>query len=268
MAIDTLGANALASNSVTSAKIADGAVVAADVADGSVTTAKLADDAITGAKLANDISISTTGNIATTGSGTLSVAGTAAITGAITASAGVAVGGTGDVNTLDDYEEGTFEIKLRNITAGVDTNAKTCRYVKIGKMVMIQWPDGGTGAAGQYWTDNTASGSAAAAGVKFGVSTSTGYNALPFLPKGTGNSGIAFMRGLRSGDGDSPSAHSFGIGWRGGIAQLRIGRFTTDGNEYSIYGGYDAADQNIFLEKNSTQSNVQFSCDFVYYTDA
>ena len=41
MAIDTLGANALASNSVTSAKIADGAVVAADVADGFITTAKL-----------------------------------------------------------------------------------------------------------------------------------------------------------------------------------------------------------------------------------
>ena len=34
MAIDTLGANALGTGSVTSAKIADGAVVAADVADG------------------------------------------------------------------------------------------------------------------------------------------------------------------------------------------------------------------------------------------
>ena len=58
MAIDTLGANALASNSVTTAKIAAdavtsakipaGAVVASDVADGSVTTAKLADNAIHG----------------------------------------------------------------------------------------------------------------------------------------------------------------------------------------------------------------------------
>ena len=64
MAIDTLGANALASNSVTTAKIAAdavtsakipaGAVVASDVADGSVTTAKLADDAITNAKIADD----------------------------------------------------------------------------------------------------------------------------------------------------------------------------------------------------------------------
>ena len=61
MAIDTLGANALASNSVTTAKIADNAVtgakipadavVAADIADGSITTAKLADNAVTGAKI-------------------------------------------------------------------------------------------------------------------------------------------------------------------------------------------------------------------------
>ena len=62
MAIDTLGANALASNSVTSAKIADGAVVAADVADGSVTTAKLAADAVTAAKLADDAVV--TANVA------------------------------------------------------------------------------------------------------------------------------------------------------------------------------------------------------------
>ena len=52
MAIDTLGANALANNSVTTAKIADDAVVAADIADDSVTTAKIADDAITQALIA------------------------------------------------------------------------------------------------------------------------------------------------------------------------------------------------------------------------
>ena len=64
MAIDTLGANALASNSVTTAKIANDAVtgakipadavVAADIADGSITTAKLAADAVTTAKLATN----------------------------------------------------------------------------------------------------------------------------------------------------------------------------------------------------------------------
>ena len=60
MAIDTLGANALASDSVTTAKIVNDAVTAAkipagavvaDIADGGITTAKLADDAVTSAKL-------------------------------------------------------------------------------------------------------------------------------------------------------------------------------------------------------------------------
>ena len=63
MAIDTLGANALASNSVTTAKIAADAVtsakipadavVASDIADGSITTAKLADNSVTSAKSVN-----------------------------------------------------------------------------------------------------------------------------------------------------------------------------------------------------------------------
>ena len=61
MAIDTLGANALASDSVTTVKIADNAVtgakipadavVAADIADGSITSAKIADDAVNSAKI-------------------------------------------------------------------------------------------------------------------------------------------------------------------------------------------------------------------------
>ena len=63
MAIDTLGANALASNSVTTAKIAADAVtsakipadavVATDIAAGSITTAKIADNAVTSAKALN-----------------------------------------------------------------------------------------------------------------------------------------------------------------------------------------------------------------------
>ena len=63
MAIDTIGANALSSNSVTTAKIAADAVtsakipadavVATDIADGSITTAKLADNAVTSAKAIN-----------------------------------------------------------------------------------------------------------------------------------------------------------------------------------------------------------------------
>ena len=128
MAIDTLGANALASNSVTTAKIVDdavtsakipaGAVVASDVADGSISTAKLADDAVTSAKLDTNIA----------------VGGTLVNTGLITASAGVAIGGTGAANTLDDYEEGTWTPSFGGNTTYHNQSGK---YTKIGRTVYV-----------------------------------------------------------------------------------------------------------------------------------
>ena len=141
MAIDTLGANALASDSVTTAKIADNAVTAAkipagavvaDIADGGITTAKLADDAITGAKLANDIAISTTGNIATTSSGTITSAGL------ITASGNVAIGGTGSANTLDDYETGSFTPTLTPGSGSIGLAHANGIYNKVGDLVHAQ----------------------------------------------------------------------------------------------------------------------------------
>ena len=47
-------------------------------------------------------------------SGNATVGGTLG-TGLITASGGIALGGTGAVNTLDDYEEGTWTIVNRSI---------------------------------------------------------------------------------------------------------------------------------------------------------
>ena len=102
------------------------------------------DATITGSKLASNIGISTTGNIATTGSGTLSVAGnttlsgTAAITGLITASAGVAIGGTGSANTLDDYEEGTFTPALSG-PSSVTFNTQFGEYTKVGRTVFAHF---------------------------------------------------------------------------------------------------------------------------------
>ena len=107
------------------------------------------DATITGSKLASNIGISTTGNIATTGSGTLSVAGTAAITGnttvagtltntgLITASAGVAIGGTGAANTLDDYEEGTWTPILTGYSGGNTQTYQyqTGKYTRVGRLV-------------------------------------------------------------------------------------------------------------------------------------
>ena len=114
------------------------------------------DATVTGNKLASDIGISTTGNIATTGSGTLSVAGnttlsgTAAITGnttvggtltstgKITSTAGITFGSdTAAANVLDDYEEGTFTATSDN-SVTFHSYQNLLGYTKIGREVTIR----------------------------------------------------------------------------------------------------------------------------------
>ena len=64
MALDKITTDIIADDAVTAAKIVAGAV-----------EADIRADAIGTAEIANDVTISTSGNIATTGSGTLTVAG-------------------------------------------------------------------------------------------------------------------------------------------------------------------------------------------------
>ena len=91
--------------------------------DNTVTTNKLVNDSVTGAKIENNPTIA----------GNLTVSGTSTNTGLITASAGVAIGGTGSANTLDDYEEGTHTITFTNITA--NPTSQSSSYTKIGNVV-------------------------------------------------------------------------------------------------------------------------------------
>ena len=70
-------------------------------------------------------------------SGNTTVGGTLTNTGLITASAGVAVGGVGAANTLDDYEEGTFTHTVSNFSTAISSGWTTGRYVKIGNKVWI-----------------------------------------------------------------------------------------------------------------------------------
>ncbi len=79
------------------------------------------------------------------GAGTISgtnitASGTLGVTGLITASAGVAIGGTGAVNTLDDYEEGTFTgVGMSAASGGAFTiTSQDNAYVKIGKFVKVR----------------------------------------------------------------------------------------------------------------------------------
>ena len=70
----------------------------------------------------------------------IAVAGTFTSTGLITASAGVAIGGTGSANTLDDYEEGTWTPVITpesQSAASITTQENT--YIKIGRLVVIQF---------------------------------------------------------------------------------------------------------------------------------
>ena len=96
--------------------------------DGTVSTSKIANDAVTGAKIENNPTIA----------GNLGVNGITTSTGTIVASSGVAIGGTGTANTLDDYEEGTWTATLGG--AGSDPTVSSYsynsgHYTKIGRQV-------------------------------------------------------------------------------------------------------------------------------------
>lgn len=76
------------------------------------------------------------GNVSMSGtaaiSGNTTVGGTLVNTGLITASAGVAIGGTGSANTLDDYEEGSWTPNCGTPGVSGSYSVQLGRYVKIG----------------------------------------------------------------------------------------------------------------------------------------
>jgi len=101
--------------------------------DGTITTNKLVNDSVTGAKIENNPTIA----------GNLTVSGTSTNTGLVTASAGVAIGGTGSANTLDDFEEGSFVPTLKHevgdaLTVGYASGYTYGRYTKVGSLVTFQ----------------------------------------------------------------------------------------------------------------------------------
>jgi len=71
--------------------------------------------------------------------GNTTVGGTLVNTGLITASAGVAIGGTGSANTLDDYEEGTFSpvFHCGGGINGLTHDYSLGTYTKIGNRVIL-----------------------------------------------------------------------------------------------------------------------------------
>ena len=75
--------------------------------------------------------------------GTLDVSGASTLTGLVTIAAGIKFPGTqnvvADVNTLDDYEEGTADVTYTSTSGSItiNTGSDTINYVKIGKIVNI-----------------------------------------------------------------------------------------------------------------------------------
>ncbi len=98
--------------------------------DNTITTNKLVNDSVTGAKIENNPTIA----------GNLTVSGTSTNTGLITASAGIAIGGTGSANTLDDYEEGTHDctVTMASGTVTLNPSYNKIKYTKVGRNVTIQ----------------------------------------------------------------------------------------------------------------------------------
>jgi len=96
-------------------------------------TAAITSNATVGGTLGVTGNTTMGGTAAITGNTT--VGGTLVNTGLITASAGVAIGGTGSANTLDDYEEGVWT-PVASTNAGTLSNESGV-YVKIGRVVFI-----------------------------------------------------------------------------------------------------------------------------------
>jgi hypothetical protein len=67
--------------------------------------------------------------------GTRDLGNTDARWGNLWLAGGVYLGGTGSANKLDDYEEGTFNAQLLNVTHTL--NGSSCKYTKIGRIVHI-----------------------------------------------------------------------------------------------------------------------------------
>ena len=86
---------------------------------------------IAGAGTISGTNLTASGTLAVTGNTT--VGGTLVNTGLITASAGVAIGGTGAANTLDDYEEGGWTPTIGG-SGATYANAQGI-YTKIGRYV-------------------------------------------------------------------------------------------------------------------------------------
>lgn len=141
------GAIVVASGNISGANVTTTGLVSAtgNVTGGNITTAGIvtATGNVAGGNITTAGIVSATGNIASTGN--ITATASVAVGGATpTAGAGVAFPATqsasANVNTLDDYEEGTFTpgVSFGGGTTGITYTSQIGNYTKIGNRVFFQ----------------------------------------------------------------------------------------------------------------------------------
>ena len=109
------------------------------------------DAAITASTMSLSETLSVTGATTLTGG----ISGATTLTGLITASAGVAIGGTGSANTLDDYEEGTWTPTNASSNHFHSTVTVTsANYTKIGRAVFLNFQINMASSSGNVGSDS------------------------------------------------------------------------------------------------------------------
>ena len=155
-------------------------------------------------------------------------------------SGGMYVGGTTSSHHFDDYEEGEFTVTTaRAGLSGSETSPSfTAQYVKIGRMVFIDFTKKGSTAP---YTRNGSSGYSSNQAV-------TITSNLPFSPNSSNSERLGHGRTLNDVD-------SLAVGWRSGSTVIYLG--TCDDNNYVKHNN---------ATSSNAQSNVTIQCQFCYFT--
>lgn len=182
--------------------------------------------------LVGDVTGNITGNVTGNLTGNSTVGGTLGVTGLITASSGMAVGGTGVANTFDDYETGTFDCSITQGGGTTSTQTALGYYEKVGQFVMVH---------GQTTINSVGSGGsilritmpyAAVSGYRGAICV--GINQPCSLPSGAANGYLNIIMEL-----GNTAAYIVGTAPAGGHTHLGIGNLGT--GIFSFSGVYKAA---------------------------
>lgn len=145
-----------------------------------------------------------------------------------------------DANTLDDYEEGTWTVTARRNGNSSGDHSRTCRYVKIGRLVVCHFSNDGT--VSPYW--NADPGGSYAASQDWQI-----VSQLPFAPISNVMVRAGHTRTLAN-----PLEVS--VGARRNSTQVYVNR-TGSNNQYYPQNNVQTA---------NAQTNVTLTAQLVYYT--